>query len=120
MVNKVVGFIKFLFAIFMVFYPLSIYAVLRAIFTCKIVKMQDYWSIACCKLFKVRVETMKGSQKIQTNPKTMILLNHRSWSDFFVHDVIAEFSSSFLSRYIKTKMEINLNIHKFMQYYIHI
>jgi hypothetical protein len=28
----------------------------------------------------------------------MLLFNHRSWADFFVHDVIADGTASFLAR----------------------
>jgi len=39
-----------------------------------------------------------GSQPISTGRRTVLLGNHRNVSDFFLHDVITDFTGNFLSR----------------------
>lgn len=47
----------------------------------------------------VKIEYLNDSAKINKNEKTMFLINHRSWGDFFVHDFITEYTGNFLSRF---------------------
>lgn len=57
-----------------------------------------WWSNIGVKLLKVRISKIPGSNKVNTKGKTMILINHRSWSDFFTHDVVSEYTANFVSR----------------------
>ncbi|EGR33898.1 hypothetical protein IMG5_032170, partial [Ichthyophthirius multifiliis] len=63
-------------------------------------KAQERWSSMTCNLLKVNLNKLPGSSDVCKDKKTIILFNHKTWSDFFVHDKILDYSANFLSRYM--------------------
>jgi len=94
----IVRILKLIFAMIYVFALSSTYYVVKGFLTGTKNAIQDRWALHCCNFFGVRFRTAPGSAPLQKNTRTMYLVNHRSWSDFFIHDELTDHCGSFLAR----------------------
>lgn len=89
-----------LFIAFVLFYYSVLPVIVVVISLCKgsFILCHKYWSDFGVNLLKINMIKMADSKEINKKDKTMVLINHRSWSDFFTHDIVAEYSANFVSR----------------------
>ena len=59
---------------------------------------QQIWSGVCTWVCRLELVKDPSSAAVSTNRRTMLLGNHRNFTDFFLHDVLTEYSANFLSR----------------------
>lgn len=99
MIVRIYEAIKFFLIMVVIFYFYSSMGIFYSILKWNGGKAQMYWSKLSCHLLNAKFKKLEGSAEISKTRKTLILLNHRSWADFFIHDVILEFSANFMSRW---------------------
>lgn len=91
----------FLLLIIYLFFLYMPYAICVRIWTTKhshVSAKQEVWSKMCVWLCGLELVRMPGSQPVSKQRRTMLLGNHRNFTDFFLHDVFTEFTGNFLSR----------------------
>jgi hypothetical protein len=99
MLKRIIGFFKFFFAIWVTFYFYSTLSCLVGIFICRPKISQKLWSSWSTNFLNVKVKYHPDSKQIAgPEKKTMLLVTHRCWADFFISDVVCHFQGSFLSR----------------------
>ena len=59
---------------------------------------QEQWSRVCVWMCGLELVRVPNSQQVSRSRRTVLLGNHRNLSDFFLHDVITDFTGNFLSR----------------------
>ena len=89
-----------------IFYWLAFKAVVKAYwrgsvhqYTFHYHSAQEIWAKELVALFRTKIYKCKDSKDVRKD-KTIILSNHRSQADFWIHNICAEYSCNFLARYI--------------------
>jgi len=88
--------LRFIYTTFYIFYITLIWMVFAKMWTSE--DPHVWWSRHVCWFLDVKFKKMEGSHEICNKYKTLHLLNHRSWADFFTHDIVTEHNSNFLGR----------------------
>ena len=59
---------------------------------------QAQWSLVCVLMCGLQLVPMPGTNPVSKERRTMLIGNHRNFTDFFLHDVVTEFTGNILSR----------------------
>jgi hypothetical protein len=62
-----------------------------------IARSHRFWAEYSFEYFKVTLEKLENSKEMRRE-KHLLLTNHRTQADFFVHSILADHQASFLSR----------------------
>jgi hypothetical protein len=90
--------LRLLYSVIYTFFISSGYQVLKGMITRQEQGIHGAWADDCCRRFGVSFKFLPGSAPVQKSRRTLLLANHRSWADFFIHDTLVEHSASFLAR----------------------
>jgi len=91
-------FLLLLLYIFFLYMPYAVCVRIWTTHRSNVRTKQEYWSKFCVWMCRLELKPLPGSQPVSKRRRTMILGNHRNFTDFFLHDVITDFTANFLSR----------------------
>ncbi|CAD8093349.1 unnamed protein product [Paramecium primaurelia] len=92
--------IKFFGIVIYIFFILSVVGPIYSFLTLQPKRAQEFWSRLAVKTLRLQFRYLPNSQQVQTNKRTMLLFNHRTQGDFFIHDVVSQYSANFLARWM--------------------
>jgi len=98
MFSRIYTSLKFLANMLFIFYVLGPAGIAYSIWKRDGCLAQGYWASWACDFLQARFTKLPNSSEPIKGRKGIILVNHRSWSDFFVHDKITQYNANYLSR----------------------